>query len=118
MIIASYPTIDSRANGINSHSGTCFLVIGTVMILPIIISNTELKLEEYTNESPKVGWLLSLVGIYFRKTTGRGNFFSKRRTSSTYPKIKTFRKLPAIRYAQQFKQEEMPLHGGCGEGIL
>ena len=31
-IIASYPTIDFRADGINSHSGTCFLVIGTVMI--------------------------------------------------------------------------------------
>ena len=37
------------------------------------------------------------VGIYFRKTTGRGNLFSKRRASSKYPKIKTFRKLPAIR---------------------
>ena len=50
------------------------------------------------NESPKVGRLLSLVGIYFRKTTRRGNLFSKRRASSKYLKIKTFRKLPAIRY--------------------
>ena len=38
------------------------------------------------------------MGIYFRRTAGRGNLFLKRRASSKYPKIKTFRKLPAIRY--------------------
>ena len=50
----------------------------------------ELKLEEYTSELPKVGSLLSLVRIYFQRTTGRGNVFSKRTASSKYPKIKPF----------------------------
>ena len=38
--------------------------------------NTELKLEEYTSESLKVGSLLSLMGIYFQRTTRRGDLFS------------------------------------------
>ena len=52
-IIASYPTIDSRADGTNSHSGTpvFWLLVQLYYSLPIIISNTELKLEEYTRNT-------------------------------------------------------------------
>ena len=39
-----------------------------------------------------------IVGIYFRKKAVTSNLFLKKKVSSKYPKIKTLRKLPTIRY--------------------
>ena len=62
---------------------TCFLVVGTVMMqLPIIIThiitNTELKLEEYTSELAKLDCCFHLWEFIFEEQLDMGIYFQRK----------------------------------------